>query len=184
MLLPMVLFGGFLVKVNRMPKYLHPFSWASFLRFGFEGMMITMYGRGRCEHESQLYLNTHPSINITTVKPPKWATYLPAFLESIEKSSKDSTNHPVEEKEYEYDYEEEVDQVAQSRKTYEQLMAMFGGNFLKEKGKMNFDKSAMLEYFELNDAKLYRAFVVILFFILFFRIISFLVLRWKLRSSN
>lgn len=45
--LPMILFGGFLVKIERMPVYLQPFSWLSFLRFSFEGLMISTYGFGR-----------------------------------------------------------------------------------------------------------------------------------------
>ena len=45
--LPMILFGGFLVKISRMPVYLRPLSWFSLLRFSFEAMMISIYGFNR-----------------------------------------------------------------------------------------------------------------------------------------
>jgi hypothetical protein len=45
--LPMILFGGFLVKISRMPVYLQPGSWFSFLRFAFEAMMVSTYGFNR-----------------------------------------------------------------------------------------------------------------------------------------
>ena len=46
--LPLMLFGGYLVKYDQMPVYLKPFSILSYSRYGFYNMMITIYGFGRC----------------------------------------------------------------------------------------------------------------------------------------
>ena len=45
--LPMILFGGFLVKVSRMPFYMQPMSWVSFMRYALESCLISIYGHGR-----------------------------------------------------------------------------------------------------------------------------------------
>ncbi|KAK0175073.1 hypothetical protein PV327_008857 [Microctonus hyperodae] len=44
---PVILFSGFFIKFTAMPYFLQWLSYVSFIRYGFEGAMITVYGYGR-----------------------------------------------------------------------------------------------------------------------------------------
>ncbi|XP_015793118.1 ATP-binding cassette sub-family G member 1-like [Tetranychus urticae] len=46
--LPLLLFSGFLVKIETMPAILRPLTNLSYIRFGFEGVLISLYGFFRC----------------------------------------------------------------------------------------------------------------------------------------
>ncbi|KAH9375356.1 hypothetical protein HPB48_019057 [Haemaphysalis longicornis] len=45
----MLLFSGFVVTLRAMPSYLHWISYLSFVRYAYEGCMMTLYGYGRPE---------------------------------------------------------------------------------------------------------------------------------------
>ena len=45
--IPFVLFGGFLVNLNSVPYYMSWMSYFSFMRYGFEGSMLAIYGYNR-----------------------------------------------------------------------------------------------------------------------------------------
>lgn len=47
--IPMLLFSGFVVTLRAMPSYLHWISYLSFVRYAYEGCMMTLYGYGRPE---------------------------------------------------------------------------------------------------------------------------------------
>ncbi|KAG8034189.1 hypothetical protein G9C98_001273 [Cotesia typhae] len=44
---PIVLFSGFFIKFSAMPNYLSWLSYVSYIRYGFEGAMITVFGYNR-----------------------------------------------------------------------------------------------------------------------------------------
>lgn len=46
--MPFLLLSGFLVRVQRMPRVLRPLANFSFLRFSFEGVLVSIYGFNRC----------------------------------------------------------------------------------------------------------------------------------------
>ncbi|CAB0031859.1 unnamed protein product [Trichogramma brassicae] len=56
---PIVLFSGFFLNFNAMPRYLQIVSYFSYIRYGFEGAMITVYGYNRkslkCSEDFCLY---------------------------------------------------------------------------------------------------------------------------------
>ncbi|CAG2166748.1 unnamed protein product, partial [Oppiella nova] len=114
--LPMILFGGFLVKVERMPVYLQPLSWLSFLRFAFEALMISTYGINRCEYNYQQFLQT---VNQSAVTKPLWAESLPILMGYVDQK------RGVESVVYETEEEEENANI-------ERLYRVFGGGVMKE----------------------------------------------------
>ena len=46
--MPLLLFSGFLVRIERMPWIIRPLTYVSYMRFAFEGMVIAIYGFNRC----------------------------------------------------------------------------------------------------------------------------------------
>lgn len=45
---PLILFSGFFVKPTSVPKAIKPLTYGSQMKYVFEAVMITIYGRGRC----------------------------------------------------------------------------------------------------------------------------------------
>ena len=65
---PIMLFGGFFVRISTIPWYLRYFSYLSFMRYAFEASMVSLYGFDRCHVDESIITNT------TTAKP-EWMGY-------------------------------------------------------------------------------------------------------------
>ncbi|XP_070150083.1 ATP-binding cassette sub-family G member 4 [Polyergus mexicanus] len=55
MSVPIVLFSGFFINFNAIPKYLKFLSYVSYVRYGFEGAMISVYGYNRAKLKCSEY---------------------------------------------------------------------------------------------------------------------------------
>lgn len=49
MSVPIVLFSGFFINFDAVPRYLKFLSYVSYVRYGFEGAMISVYGYNRAK---------------------------------------------------------------------------------------------------------------------------------------
>lgn len=63
--IPLVLFCGFLVRITTMPWFVRPLSYHSYLKYAFEGALLTIYGFDRCEYDYELAANA-------TTEKPEW----------------------------------------------------------------------------------------------------------------
>lgn len=62
---PIMLFGGFFVRLTTVPSYLKIFGYTSYLRYSFELMIMSIYGLNRCHLNPELLKQ-----NIST--KPEW----------------------------------------------------------------------------------------------------------------
>ena len=46
---PVFLLSGFFAKVSKLPWFLKPIAFVSYVRYAFESFLVTIYGLGRCE---------------------------------------------------------------------------------------------------------------------------------------
>jgi ATP-binding cassette subfamily G (WHITE) protein 1 len=46
---PVLMFGGFLIKIADIPWYFKPMTYVSYTRYTFEGILAAVYGFGRCQ---------------------------------------------------------------------------------------------------------------------------------------
>jgi len=160
--LPMVLFGGFLVKYSRMPVYLQWASWLSLLKYAFWGIMITMYGFDRCDYEYQVFLS---SVNVSEIAKPMWARYMPLILNAM-------TNDGEE-------IDDEDDQ-----KVIDRIYTMSLQAINNDAAYVNMERSLILVYFELNsDTILYVSIFAMTAYFLIMKVATYFIVLAKLNSS-
>ncbi|CAG2105000.1 unnamed protein product [Medioppia subpectinata] len=55
--IPLILFTGLLVRIQSLPDFIRPFTYLSYYRLGFETLILTIYGFGRCEPVKEIKLS-------------------------------------------------------------------------------------------------------------------------------
>lgn len=178
--MPQLMFGGFLVKVSRMPAYFRPISYLTFMRFTFEAILIDIYGLGRCQDEQNELIEEYKRSNIT-LKPPSWIKMIPMFFKIIQNVQKNDTVTSNED----YDYNSNPYSVS-GRDPNDEAVEKLGELFYGAISNIEYDpnRALILAYYELNDNVFYKNLLVILAWLIFYQILTYLVLRWKLSTKN
>lgn len=47
-IIPWMLISGIFIKIESLPVYIQALTWVCYIRFGIEGLLITLYGYNRC----------------------------------------------------------------------------------------------------------------------------------------
>ena len=163
--LPMTLFGGFLVKYSRMPVYMQIASWFSLLKYAFEGIMVTMYGFGRCEFNYQEFLST---VNATEIEKPLWARYMPLILNVLADGEDFGDGTGADE----------------DQKVINKIYTITFQAVNKDTKEIDMDRSLILSYFEIyDDNVLYVSVVAMAIYYVVLKVLTYFIILAKLNSS-
>ena len=193
--LPMILFGGFLVKISRMPRYLQPLSWGSILRFGFEAMLVSTYGFDRylanhnmvpfkfhyqdcincnmvilflrCEYAYEQFL---ASVNVSAITKPLWAQSLPIMMDFV----KSKRNGVLPGKQGPVSDEESL----------KRLYEVFAGGVATNGKGIDLNTSLILTYFEIEDYTLFTSLIILCAYMIGLKVMTYYVLLAKLHSTK
>ncbi|XP_053206877.1 ATP-binding cassette sub-family G member 1-like [Panonychus citri] len=159
--LPLLLFSGFLVKIETMPALLRPLTNLSYIRFGFEGVLISLYGFFRCGK------GTMEKIDMMKSMFQGWLNKM--FAIAFETITGD---------------EDSPEQIKQVRDITDSLTtAVFnsvGGGLAKGAGGNRTEvESGVMIIYNLKDDYLRRTFWVLAVNLFVYRFITFLIIRYR-----
>lgn len=143
---PIMLFGGFFVRISTIPWYLRPFTYLSYLRYAFTASMITVYGFERC----QLPVDYTPPGNAS--EKPEWMGYATMVLGE--------------------GGEQFVDSFART----------LGGTYDPSTGKSY--HSALLDQYDIDEGYFFHNIGALVIFFLVLRIITYMVLVFKINKKD
>ncbi|OTF81131.1 hypothetical protein BLA29_007663 [Euroglyphus maynei] len=170
--MPMILFGGFLVKYSRMPFFMQWASWLSVMKYAFEAMIISTYGFERCQYSYDEFIST---VNISQIEKPTWAEFLPLMLSTLDPNG-DKTN--VDNK--------AVVGMDEDDKAIYQLYSttMDAVNGAGTNKTFSFDVSIILSYYDIDgDWILYRSMIAMIIYLIIVKIITYFVILNKLKRG-
>lgn len=166
--LPMILFGGFLVKYAQMPRYLQLLSWFSFLKYGFEGLIVIIYGFDRCTYTYNQFKEEN---NVSSIIKPKWAEYIPVMLEVLNLKSKSSLNNS------EYD---KLD--AEEKEIFTLYNSLIDSDDTQTQ--ISFDQSMIFKYYDIeSNSLLYQCIWCMVVYLLIIKIITYFIILIKLKRG-
>ena len=174
---PMIMFSGFLVKIDQMSFLFKPMTYISWVRHGFEAILISIYGFDRCIPSSLSDL-------VQEVKRKKENSFdlLTTLWKSLNISPKDSAiigtmievdNHCVE-------------SVLNGTEAYLGIGSEYK-NVLGDDDDQRINSnqpSYVLSYFSLDESDLYRALGYLVFIGIFLRILAVILLHYKIKKSK
>jgi len=198
--IPVILFAGFLVRYSGMPWYFRPFSHISYVKYGFESLLVVIYGFGRCKQSStenfidkllasqdpvKIAQNMWTSLNITygdvkrfsyllNVEEYCLGSIMNATIDYLGLDSKWDSDSPVSE----FLDKDSTELTTTLAPDYEDDTSS-GGGFLPKAT----NPSYILSYYELDDSYLVKDLSILALYILILKVAIFILLRWKTRST-
>jgi len=172
---PIILFAGFLVRTQSIPRYLRPLSNLSYLRYAIEACLISRYGFNQCECDPAMFNQTVPEL------PPIARSMLDYWLSSFKASTNDShemsannsfaeTTTPASSESPDL-FTKLIDSLAKANS--------FGRNITSCEQVVPYP---MIDY-DLKDSQLFNCFAILLFMLVFTRLLTFFIVCFKVKRK-
>lgn len=179
---PIILFAGFLVRTQSIPHYLRPLSNLSYLRYAIEACLISRYGFNQCECDPAMFNQTVPEL------PPIARSMLDYWLSSFKSSaaslSLDGSNSTLLSNETDIETTT-LASVEQKPDLFTKLIDSlakansFGRNITSCEQVVPYP---MIDY-DLKDSQLFNCFAILLFMLLFTRLLTFFIVCSKVKRK-
>ena len=168
--MPMILFGGFLVKYSRMPFYMKWASWLSLMKYAYEAMITSMYGFDRCQYNYELFASR---VNVSAIEKPTWAEYLPFMLTTLNPNGDQNPDESLTGM--------DEDEIAIRQLYTTAFDAVNGRNASKA---FSYDVSIIFSYYNIDgDWVLYRSLIIMVIYLIIVKIITYFVILNKLKRG-
>lgn len=185
---PIILFAGFLVRTQSIPHYLRPLSNLSYLRYAIEACLISRYGFNQCECDPAVFNQTVPEL------PPIARSMLDYWLSSFKTSASASADSSA------LAGNGTLDGVSSSNPLIETTTTSAGGEnpdlftkLIDSLAKANsFGRNItsceqvvpypMIDY-DLKDSQLFNCFAILLFMLVFTRLLTFFIVCFKVKRK-
>ncbi|XP_053203968.1 ATP-binding cassette sub-family G member 1-like [Panonychus citri] len=151
---PLILFSGFFIRQKAMPIIFQYASYCSYLRWGFEGFMVSVFGFNRCEPQL-----TKAMINAKN--------QLGFFLNSMFRMARLSIAESNEEPE-DLILKNQTDNLTRN------IVNGIGGSWFNEE-----NQSGAISYYDLDDSAYLRAIYALLATLMIGRLLTYYILKWK-----
>lgn len=159
---PFMLISGIFVKVSAMPDSIRWLCSLSYIRFGVEGLLITLYGFNRCgEGASQKLLEAKDALIV----------WLGAMLGTFDEATTAGAGNAS------------LDYAPEGKPTIafvENLVDALAGKFMSGK----IVQSSVLTYLDLFDDHMVRSWAGLLILLVIKRVIAYKVIAWKANSNK
>lgn len=187
---PIILFAGFLVRTQSIPRYLRPLSNLSYLRYAIEACLISRYGFNQCECDPAMFNQTVPEL------PPIARSMIDYWLSSFKASSSasaDSSSSSLSPGNGTLDggspaltiettttatgpndpdlFTKLIDSLAKANS--------FGRNITSCEQVVPYP---MIDY-DLKDSQLFNCFAILLFMLVFTRLLTFFIVCFKVKRK-
>lgn len=189
--IPFFLLSGFFVKIETMPPALRPVTYMSYWRWGFEAIIIAIYGKNRCKmletaleavgdgnpmnelNECTLFGKVAKLFSENEVKFESVMTYLQIYFGDNQKAM--STIHELER-----DYKD-LQSLASSNSTSSQVLSVALNSTAARE--LFYQGSYVMKQFQLTDDNLIEDISVLVVFVILFRLIAYVALYVKARQT-
>ncbi|RWS06663.1 ATP-binding cassette sub-family G member 1-like protein [Dinothrombium tinctorium] len=166
LLLTLLLFSGFLIRLSTMPEVAWLLTHLSFLRYVFEAALVSLYGFGRCPQVIDLQIKDLRNKLSTTL-----FSFLRIFY--VEKEG----DYPVEQSYTNVNVSLPMQNAQNMTEALvETILAGSGVSYLDEN---NHVISIVLYFYDLRDSDLYYAHLIIILHVILMRVISYLFMIWR-----
>ena len=174
---PVLMFGGFLIKIADIPWYFQPMTYISYTRYTFEGILATVYGFGRCkvgaidsvDFMQELSSAQNPFELITTV----WHT----FNVSVNDAARFAPVIGVPQTHLEEVLNGTIDYLGLNDPESDR------GSHVTPSS-LSSSASYVMSYFKLEDDTLYRSFISLTLIVLAIKITIYYLLAYRTRRTH
>lgn len=180
---PIILFAGFLVRTQSIPHYLRPLSNLSYLRYAIEACLISRYGFNQCECDPAVFNQTVPEL------PPIARSMLDYWLGSF-KTNQETNVGSTATNVNATDLTTETATLASEPSSsnpdlFTKLLDSLGKANSFGRNITSCDQVVpypMIDY-DLKDSQLFNCFAILIFMLVFTRLLTFFIVCFKVKRK-